>query len=143
MALKRADFELSLGWSGFLSPFSSYTTSQLDVLGHDRHSLGVDRAQIRVLEQADQISLAGLLQGHDGRALEAQIGLEVLSDLPNETLEREFTNQQLGTLLVATDLSQGDCPWPVTMGLLHSARRWSALSRSLRRQLLPGSLASG
>ncbi len=34
---------------------------QLDVLRHDGDTLGVDGAQVRVLEEADQVSLAGLL----------------------------------------------------------------------------------
>ena len=42
-----------------LSSLSSDSSSQLDVLGHDRDSLGVDRAQVGVLEQADQVALAG------------------------------------------------------------------------------------
>ena len=50
---------------------------QLDVLGHDRHALGVDRAQVGVLEEADQVRLRRLLQGHDGRRLEAEVGAEL------------------------------------------------------------------
>jgi hypothetical protein len=34
----------------------------LNVLGHDGHTLGVDGAQVGVLEEADQVSLAGLLK---------------------------------------------------------------------------------
>jgi len=39
---------------------------QLDVLGHDGDTLGVDGAQVGVLEQPNQVGLAGLLQGTDG-----------------------------------------------------------------------------
>jgi hypothetical protein len=35
----------------------------------------------------DQISLGGLLEGHDGRRLESEVGLEVLGDLADKTLE--------------------------------------------------------
>ena len=45
----------------FLSPLSSDSPCQLDVLWHDGDTLGVDGAQVGVLEQADQVSLAGLL----------------------------------------------------------------------------------
>eukprot|EP00095_Tigriopus_kingsejongensis_P011693 maker-scaffold578_size132436-snap-gene-0.33 protein:Tk11693 transcript:maker-scaffold578_size132436-snap-gene-0.33-mRNA-1 annotation:"histone h1" len=79
---------------------------QLDVLGHDGHSLGVDGAQVGVLEEADQVSLGGLLESHDGRRLETQVGLEVLSDLTDQTLEGQLADEQLGGLLVATDLSE-------------------------------------
>src|SRR5688572_8452028 len=103
----------------------------------------MDGAQVGVLEQTDQICLAGLLQSHDGRALEAQIGLEVLSNLTDETLEGQLANQQLGALLVTTNLTKSDCSRPVTMGLLHAASSWCALSGCLRCKLLPGSLATG
>ena len=53
--------------------------------------LSVDGAQVGVLEQADEVGLAGLLQGHHGGALEAQFSLEVLGDLTDETLERQLT----------------------------------------------------
>ena len=141
MALKRAVFFVPL-CAGGLSTLASYATGQLDVLRHDGHSLGVDGAQVRVLEQADQIGLARLLKGHHGRALEAQVGLEVLGNLADETLEGQLANQQLCALLVATDLTQGDRPWTVTMGLLDASRRRGALACSLGRQLLPRGLAS-
>ena len=65
-----------------LSALATDTAGQLDVLGHDGHPLGVDGAQVGVLEETHQVGLAGLLQSHDGRALEPQVGLEVLGDLP-------------------------------------------------------------
>ena len=49
-------------------------------------TLGVDGAQVGVLEERDEVSLNGLLKSTDGRALEAEVGLEVLSDLTNKTL---------------------------------------------------------
>ena len=59
----------------------------MDVFGHDCDTLGVDGAKIGVLEQTNQVGLAGLLESHDGGALETEVGLEVLSDLPDQTLE--------------------------------------------------------
>ena len=38
----------------------------------------MDGAQVGVLEQADEVGLAGLLQGADSGGLEPQVGLEVL-----------------------------------------------------------------
>jgi hypothetical protein len=69
-----------------LSAFTSDATSQLDVLGYDGDSLGVDGAQDGVFEQSNQISFAGFLQGHNSGTLETQIGLEILSDLTDQTL---------------------------------------------------------
>jgi len=44
-----------------LSPFSADTTSQLDVLWHDSHTLRMDSTQVSILEQADEICLTRLL----------------------------------------------------------------------------------
>ena len=44
------------------SAFATDSASQLDVLGHDSHALGVDGAKIRILEQTDQVGLGRFLQ---------------------------------------------------------------------------------
>jgi hypothetical protein len=46
---------------GGLGALATNPPGQLDVLRHDSYTLGVDGAQVRVLEEADQVSLAGLL----------------------------------------------------------------------------------
>jgi len=142
VALKRAGW---LGWTQHrcLSTLSSDPSCQLDVLGHDGHPLGVDGAQVGVLEQADQVSLAGLLQSHHGGALEPQVGLEVLGDLPHQTLEGQLADQKLGRLLVPPDLSQGHGAGPVPVGLLHASGSRGGLASRLGGQLLARSLASG
>jgi len=48
------------------------------VLRHDGHALGVDGAEVGVLEQTDEVGLSSLLKGEDGGGLKAQIILEVL-----------------------------------------------------------------
>ena len=126
----------------FLSALATDPAGKLDVLGHDGHTLGVDGAQVGVLEQTNQVSLAGLLEGHDGGALESEVGLEVLGDLTDQTLEWELADQKLGALLVTTDLTESHCSGPVTMGLLHSSSSWGALAGSLGGQLFPGGLSS-
>ena len=45
-----------------LSALASDTSGQLDVLWHDGDTLGVDSAQVGVLEQADQIGLSSFLK---------------------------------------------------------------------------------
>ena len=47
---------------GNLSSLSTDAAGQLDVLGHDGDTLGVDGAQVGVLEQTDQVGLASLLK---------------------------------------------------------------------------------
>ena len=78
-----------------LGALPSDPSGKLDVLGHDGDSLGVDGAEVGVLKQPDQVGLAGLLQGHHGRALEPQVGLEVLGDLTDQPLEGELPDEQL------------------------------------------------
>jgi hypothetical protein len=94
---------------------------QLDVLGHDGDTLGVDGAQGRVLEEADQVGPRGLLEGDDGGRLEAQVGLEVLGDLTDQALERELADQELGGLLVAADLAERNSSRAVAVGFLDVA----------------------
>jgi len=74
----------------------------------DGDTLGVDGAKVGVLEKRDEISLNGLLKSTDGRRLEAKVALEVLGDFTNETLEWELADEELGRLLVATDLTESD-----------------------------------
>ena len=91
-----------------LGPLSADSPSELDVLGHDGDPLGVDGTQVGVLEQPDEVGLGCLLQGHDGGALEAEVSLEVLCDLSDEALEGQFPDQELGGLLVTSDLPEGN-----------------------------------
>ena len=126
-----------------LSTLSTDTASQLDVFWHDGDTLGVDGAEVSVLKQTNQISLAGLLKGHDGRALESQIGLEILSDLTDQTLEGELADQKLGGLLVSPDLTESHGTRSVPVRLLHTPGGGSGFASSLGSQLLPWGFSSG
>ena len=142
MALRRAlSVKQKVGCR--LSSLSSDTTSQLDVLWHDGDTLGVDGAQVGVLEESDEVSLAGFLQGHDGGALEAEVGLEVLSDLTDKTLEWELADEKLGRLLVTPDLTKSHGSGPVTMGLLDASGGGGRFTGSLGSELLPRCLSTG
>ena len=129
--------------ASILGTFTTDTSGQLDVLGHDGDTLGVDGAQVGVLEQTDEVSLASLLKGHDSRALEAEISLEVLSNFTYQTLEWELADQEFSRFLVSTDLTESDSSGPVTMGFLDSPCGRSRLPCSLGGKLLTGSLSSG
>ena len=89
-----------------LSTFATDTTGELDVLGHDGDTLGVDGAQVGIFEERNQVGFGGFLQGQDSGGLEAEVVLEVLSDFTNESLERKFAEEKVGTLLVFADLSE-------------------------------------
>ena len=92
----------------------------------------MDGSQVGILEQRDEVSLSGLLKGHDGGGLEAQIrlgsrglnhgawgnntdretNLEILSNLTNKTLERQLADQELGRLLVTPRGDLWVSHWP-------------------------------
>jgi len=93
----------------------------LDVLALDGDTLGVDSAQVGIFEEGDEVCLNGLLKSTDGGRLEAKIGLEVLCDLTDQTLEWEFADEQLSGLLVTTNLTESDSSWLVSVGLLDTS----------------------
>ena len=128
---------------GKLSTFATDTTGQLDVLWHDGDTLGVDSAQVGVFEETNEVSLGSFLQGHDGGRLEAEISLEILSDLTDEPLERKLADEKLGALLVTTDLTKSDGTRPVPVGLLHSTGSRGRFASSLGCKLLARSFSSG
>jgi hypothetical protein len=91
----------------------------------------VNGAQVGVLEERDEVGLDGLLESADGGALEAQVGLEVLGDFTDQALEGELADEELGRLLVATDLTESDGTRLVAVRLLDTTGRWRRLAGSL------------
>ena len=86
---------------GCLCSFSANASGQLDVLGHDGYPLGMDGTQVGVLEEGDEVGLNGLLESTDGGRLEAEVRLEVLGNLTDETLERELAVQIVSMFVTA------------------------------------------
>ncbi|CAL9192713.1 unnamed protein product, partial [Musa hybrid cultivar] len=125
------------------SPLTADPASELDVLGHDGYSLRMDRAEIGVLEEANQIGLGRLLEGRHSGALEPEVRLEVLRDLPHQPLKGQLPDQQLRALLVLTDLPERHRPGPEAVRLLHATGRGGRLPGCLRRQLFPRCLPPG
>ena len=115
----------------------------MDVLWHDGDSLGVDGAQVSILEKTNKVGLSSLLKGKDGRSLESKVGLEVLGDLSDKSLEWKLSDQKLGGLLVSSDLSKSDGTWTVSVRLLDSSSGWGRLSGGLGSKLLSWGLSSG
>ena len=126
-----------------LSAFSADAACQLHVLGHNGDSFGVDGAEVGVLEEPGEVGLASLLQGHDGRALEAQVGLEVLGNLSHKSLEGQLADQKLSGFLVASDFAEGDGARAESVRALHASGRWGRFARGFGGELLAGGLASG
>lgn len=73
----------------------SDSLGELEILGHNCNSLGMDGAKVGVLEQGDQVSLGSLLKGEHGLALESNLLFPLLSNLSNHSLEGEFSDQQV------------------------------------------------
>ena len=53
-----------------------------------------DGSQVGVFKERDEVRLSGFLQSHDGGRLEAEIGLEVLSDFTDEALEANTPSKE-------------------------------------------------
>eukprot|EP00956_Cyclotella_meneghiniana_P023445 scaffold45672_cov33-Cyclotella_meneghiniana.AAC.1 len=103
----------------------------------------MDGTKIGVLKETNKVGLGGLLEGKHGRSLESQVTLEILSDLPDQTLEGELTDQEIGRLLVAADLTKSNGARTITVGLLHASGGGGGLAGSLGGELLTGGFASG
>ena len=73
-------------WIGIerdLSPLATDAPGQLDILGHDGDTLGVDGSKIGILEESNEVGLSSLLEGKHSRGLETEVSLEVLGNLPH------------------------------------------------------------
>jgi len=125
-----------------LGSLAADSARQLDVLGHDGHSLGVDGAEVGILKETDEISFGGLLQGRDGGALESQFGLELLRNLADESLEGQLSDEKLGRLLEAADLAEGDGSGAESMGFLDAAALDGRFARRFVADRLAGRFSS-
>lgn len=114
----------------------------MHVLWHDGNSLGVDGAEVGVLEESNHVGLSSLLEGEHGGGLESEVSLEVRSDFSDESLERKLSDKELGGFLVLSDHSQGDGSWSESVGLLHAGDGGGGLLGGLGNHLSWG-LSSG
>jgi len=105
-------------------------------------TLGVDGAKVGVFEERDKVGLNGLLKSADGRRLEAEVRLEILSNLTDETLEGKLADEELGGLLVATDFTESDGTRLIAMRLLDTAGGGGGLASGLGSELLTRGLAT-
>ncbi len=120
------------------------SAGELEVLGHDGDSLGVDGAEVGVLEETDEVGLGGLLESEDSGGLEAEVVLELRSDLADESLEGELSDEELGALLESADLTESNCARSEAVGLLDTAGGGGgSLLGLLLSDVLSGGLATG
>lgn len=87
--------------------------------------------------------LGSLLKSTNGGRLETEISLEVLSDLANKTLEGQLADEELGRLLVTTNLTKSDGTGFVTVRLLNTTGSGGGFAGCLGGELLTGSLTTG
>ena len=84
--LNRRASWISLGWIVTRLAWMAARLVLLRAAGqHRSNNDGMDRDSL--LEERYEVGLSRLLESHDSRRLESQVGLEVLSNLANETLE--------------------------------------------------------
>lgn len=119
----------------------AHTGSKLEVLGLDGHTLGVDRAQVGILEKRDHVRLRGLLHGGERRRLEAHVSLEALCDFTNKTRKRRLADEKLSGLLHRPDFAERDGA-SLEAARLRGAHR-NALASRLGGDLLHRALAAG
>ena len=110
----------------------------------------MDGAQVGVFEKTNKVGLRSLLKGSNGRRLEAEVGLEVLSNLANQTLkmkccqrtsdsfhlEWELADEQFGGFLVATNFTKSNGTGAITVRLFDSSGGRSRLAGSLKELYL-------
>lgn len=109
---------IGLSGADHLAALATETAGKSNVTRLDRDTLCVDGSQVCVFEEADQVGLGSLLKGTNSRALETQVGLEVLCDFTHETLEGQLADQEFRRLLVATNFTQSDGTRLVAVRLL-------------------------
>ena len=120
------------------------SAGELHILGHDGDSLGVDGAKVGVLEEANHVSLRGLLEGENGRGLETELVSVLRGDLTDESLEGEFPDEELGALLETSDLTESDGARSETVGFLDAVGgALGLLGSSLVSDVLSGVLGAG
>jgi len=120
---------------------SSNSLGELEVSGHDGDSLGVDGAEVGVLEEGDQVSFGGFLEGQDGGGLESEFLFPLVGDFSDHSLEGQLSDEQVSGLLVLSDFPESNCSGFESVGLLHACGDWGRLPGDLLgHQLFSGDL---
>ena len=130
----------SIKCSGALTTDSA---GELHVLGHDGDSLGVDGAEVGVLEETDHVGLGSLLEGKDGGGLETELVSVLRSDLTDESLEGEFADEELSGFLESSDLTESDGAGSESVGSLDATVGLGLLGSSLVSDVLSWVLGAG
>jgi len=128
--------------AGGLGAFPADAACKLDVLGHDGDPLGVDGAEVGVLEEAHEVGLGGFLEGANGGGLETQVLFELEADLADQALKGELADQEFGGFLKAADLPEGHGAGAVAVRFFDAASGGGATACGLRGELLAAGFAA-
>ena len=115
---------------------SSDATSELHVLDHESHSVGVDGAEVAVFEETSEIALRGLLKSLKSLRGEANIRIGGAGDLSDKPLEGQSRYDYLDRLLESLDFLEGESPGSEPLSGLHDmhpCRQWSYLAFAAAR----------
>jgi len=82
-------------WGNHSEPVSADAFGELEIFGHDGDSLGMDGAEVGVLEQGHEIGLGRFLEGQNRLTLEPDFLFELGGDLPHQSLEGELSDEQI------------------------------------------------
>jgi len=124
--------------------FTTDSTGELHILGHDGNSLGVDGAEVGVLEETDHVGFGGLLEGENGGGLETELVSVLRGDFTDESLEGELSDEELGRLLETSDFTEGDGAGSEAVGFLDTVGGLlGLLSSGLVGDVLAGVLGAG
>ena len=98
---------------------SSNLEGKLNVLLEECLSLGVNCAQIGVLEHVDEVRLHSLVNSVSCSGSESEVRVEGSDLVSDSSDERSLLSESLIlVLLVLLDLSDRHCAWSVSVGLL-------------------------
>ena len=93
-------------------PLTSDSPCKCDVSWHERDSVGVDGAQVGILEEVRHESFRCLLDSQKPMALEADLLIMAACHLSDDPLEGVLGQDQLRALLQLLDLSEDYSAWP-------------------------------
>ena len=108
---------------------ASDSARQLQVLLLNGKTFGVDGAQVGVLEEAYDVGLGSFLECYKRLGLETKVGVDLLSDIANHSLEGSAREKHIHGLLIPLNLAKSDCSWLVVQLslLLHATFGGSVL----------------
>jgi hypothetical protein len=81
----------------------------------------VDGTEIGIFEEIE-VSFSSFMEGEDSGALKSDVLLELRTDLADESLEGELSDEELGGLLETSDLTESNTAGSESAGLIDSTR---------------------